>query len=148
MSALPDLSLDELEALGEAALAEVPQETFAAVAPAFEDDVPEEERRAELRRALGGRAPEWAVTLGVEKGVTAFQGERGELILIATTTAVFTDRAAALRRLAAYLLSKGVDRFVALGLLHGWATYFCAPVPFEYELVGVFEEALREGNAT
>ena len=139
---------DELEAMAETAVVEEPQETFSAVVPAFEDEIPEEERRRELRRELGMRAPEWAVDLGITKGTAAFEGPTGELVLTATTTAVFTDRAAALRRLSAYLLSKGVDRFVALGLLHGWAAHFCAPVPFEYEIVGVFEEVLRDGIAT
>ena len=148
MSALPAPSWAELDALAEAAVEEEPQESFTVVVPELEDDLPEEERRAELRRALGGRAPAWAVTLGVEKGVTAFEGETGELIRDAVSIAIFTDRGPVLRRLSKHLLEHGVDRFVALGLLHGWAAHFCAPVPFEHEIIDIFEEALRDRGAT
>lgn len=147
VSSAPVPSLDEFIELAKAAVAEEPPETFAAVVPDLEDDVPEEERRADLRRALGDRAPEWAVDLGIAKGTAAFEGETGELVRDAVTTAVFTDRGPVLHRLAKHLLEHGVNRFVALALLHGWSTHFCAPVPFEYETVGVFEEELRDGDA-
>lgn len=147
-AAVTDAARDELIVQAENAVAEKVRETFAIVIPDLEEELPEEERRAELRRALGGRAPEWAVTLGVEKGVTAFEGETGELIRDAVTIAVFTDRGPVMRRLSKHLLEHGVDRFIALGLLHGWAQYYCAPTPFEGEIVGVFEEVLRDESAT
>lgn len=153
MSALPVPSWEELEQLVQEADAriaekrvaeETPAETFSAVVPDLPLDDPEEERRAALRRALGGLAPEWAVEMAVINGMVAFKGEVGALLLDAVTTAIFTDRGPVMRRLAAYLLSKGVDRFVALALLHGWATHFCAPVPLEDEVVGSFEKAWRD----
>jgi hypothetical protein len=149
VSSLPAPSWDELVALADVVPRQddVPAESFTAVVPDLEDELPEEERRAELRRALGGRAPEWAVELGIVKGAAAFEGETGELIRDTVTIAVFTDRGPVLRRLARHLLEHGVNRFVALGLLHGWATHFCAPVPFEHEVLGVFEQAMEDGNA-
>jgi hypothetical protein len=115
-------------------------EAFAAVVPDLADDVPEEERRAELRRALGPLVPEWAVDLAVNDSAV-FSGEAGELLRSAVTTAVFTDRADVLRRLSKHLLEHGVDRFIALALLYGWAQFYCAPVPFEHEVRAVVSEA-------
>jgi hypothetical protein len=136
---------EEIEAAADATLADIvveegTLEDFAAVVPDLADDVPEDERRADLRRALGPLAPEWAVELAVNDSAV-FSGEAGELLRFAVTTAVFTDRADVLRRLAAYLLARGVDRFIALALLHGWATHFCAPAPFEGEVCAVVSEA-------
>lgn len=122
----------------------LPAESFAAVVPEIPDEVPEEERRAELRRALGGRAPEWAIDLGVANGTVCFEGEAGELLRDAVTLCVFTDRGPVLRRLAAYLMSRSVDRLLVLALLHGWAVHFCAPVPFEDEVRAVVADAWEE----
>lgn len=136
----------QIEALLEEADAReaLPVESFTAVVPELDDELSEEERRAELRRALGGRAPEWAVTLAVANGTVCFEGEAGGLLRDAVTLCVFTDRGPVLRRLAVYLISLGVDRLIALALLHGWAAHFCAPVPFEDEVRAVVAEAWEE----